>query len=158
MCAIGSTWLARRCDFDWLYNEALFAGLLHDVGKLFILTVTEEIKRSRTMKIQFSAALLNEVMNSLHTEYGYLLMKHWNFPEKYCEITREHHAEEFDANNFLLIIVRLADKACNKMGIGLYEDPSLSLATTFEANLLGLSEVVLGELEIKLEDSLHMAC
>jgi hypothetical protein len=57
-------------------------------------------------------------------------------------------------NDTLLIIVRLANKACNKLGIGLSKDPSIILAATPEASLLGLSEVFLAELEIILEDSM----
>jgi HD-like signal output (HDOD) protein len=156
-CAIGAQWLTRQSDLRSLSHEALLAGLLHDVGKLFLLTVIEEIKLSGETDVKLSDALVNQVINGLHTEQGYLLLKGWNIPETYCQVAREHHAEEFDQNNDLLVIVRLVDQACNKMGIGLLEDPSIALAATPEANLLGLSEVVLAELEIKLEDSLELA-
>jgi HD-like signal output (HDOD) protein len=94
----------------------------------------------------------HDLLRISDTEQGYLLLKGWNIPETYCLVAGEHHAEEFDSNNDLLVIVRPVDQACNKMGIGLLEDPSIALAATPEANLLGLSEVVLAELEIKLED------
>jgi hypothetical protein len=45
------------------------------------------------------------------------------------------------------------DIACQKVGIGLYHDPSIVLATTSEAQALGAKEVVLAELEIMLEDA-----
>ena len=50
------------------------------------------------------------------------------------------------------MIVKLANQACNKLGIGLKPDPSLLLAATAETYSLGLSEITLAELEIKLED------
>ena len=154
VCAIGAQSLARQCNLASLAHEALLAGLLHDVGKLFLLTVIEDIKLSGENDIKLSDELVNEVMNSLHAEQGYLLLKTWNIPDEYCLIAREHHAEEFDSDDDLLVIVRLVDQACNKIGIGFKEDPSIALAATPEANLLGLSEVALAELEIKLEDSL----
>ena len=80
-------------------------------------------------------------------------MSHWNLPAKYSEIARDHHEPEFDANNLLLALVRLADKACCKLGIGLDEEPSLVLAATPEAEILHISEVDLARLEIMLEDS-----
>ena len=43
------------------------------------------------------------------------------------------------------------------MGIGLHEDPLLMLAATPEAHSLGLSELALAELEIKLEDTLKLS-
>ena len=51
-------------------------------------------------------------------------------------------------------MVRLVNKTCNKLGIGLKEDPSIILAATQEANLLSVSEVLLAQLEITLEDDL----
>ena len=153
-CAIGSLWLAKQCGFSTLLHEAFVAGLLHDAGKLFLLTVIEDIKRSGNTDFQLSHELVNEVMNSLHTEQGYLLLKNWSLPETYCEVAREHHNEELDSNNLLLVGVRLVDQACNKAGIGLFQDPSLVLAATPEAQVLGLSDLALAELEIKLEDSI----
>jgi HD-like signal output (HDOD) protein len=93
----------------------------------------------------------------LHTECGSSLLKHWNFPELYCHVAQEHHREKYDHNNDLLVITRMANQACAKMGIDLNKDPSIILALTIEANLLGLSEVAIGELQVKMEDSLNLA-
>ena len=152
-CAMGSNWLAKQCGLHSLAHEAFFAGLLHDVGMLFILTAIDELKHTNELKVQASNALLVEAMNSLHTNHGYALMSHWNLPPKYSQIARDHHQEEFDPNNLLLVLVRLADKACCKLGIGLEEDPSMVLAATSEAEALHISEVDLARMEIMLEDS-----
>jgi HD-like signal output (HDOD) protein len=152
-CAIGSNWLAKQCGLHALAHEAFFAGLLHDVGMLFILTVIDDLKNSNELRTQPSDALLVEAMNTLHTNHGHSLMSHWNLPAKYGAIARDHHEEEFDSNNLLLALVRLADKACCKLGIGLDEEPSLVLVATPEAEILHISEVDLARMEIMLEDS-----
>jgi HD-like signal output (HDOD) protein len=152
-CAMGSNWLAKKCGLQALAHEAFFAGLLHDVGKLFILTVIDDLKNSDDIDIQPSDALLIEAMNSLHANHGHSLMVHWNLPEKYCNIVRDHHQEEFDSKDMLQNLVRLADKACLKMGIGMVEDSALVLVATPEAESLRVSEVDLAQLEIMLEDS-----
>ena len=152
-CAMGSNWLAKKCGLHGLAHEAFFAGLLHDVGKLFILTVIDDLKHSDDLNIQPSDALLIEAMNSLHANHGFSLMVHWNLPEKYCNVVRDHHNEEFESKDMLQILVRLADKACLKQGIGMVEDPALVLVATPEAELLHISEVDLAQLEIMLEDS-----
>lgn len=152
-CAMGSNWLAKQCGLHALAHEAFFAGLLHDVGMLFILTVIGDLKHANELKIQPSNALLVEAMNTLHTNHGHTLMVHWNLPQKYSEIARDHHLEELDPNNLLLALVRLADKACCKLGIGLEEDSSPVLVATSEAETLHLSEVDLARMEIMLEDS-----
>lgn len=152
-CALGSNWLAKQCGLHALAHEAFFAGLLHDVGMLFILTVMDDLKHSNKLKAQPSDALLVEAMNTLHTNHGHSLMSHWNLPQKYSTIARDHHQEECDPNNLLLALVRLADKACCKLGIGLEEDPSMVLVATSEAEALQIAELDLARMEIMLEDS-----
>ena len=152
-CAMGSNWLAKQCGLHALAHEAFFGGLLHDVGMLFILTVIDDLKHSNELKAQPSNALLVEAMNTLHTNQGHTLMAHWNLPQKYSEIARDHHQEEFDPNNLLLALVRLADKACCKLGIGMDEDSTMVLVATPEAEALHVSEVDLARMEIMLEDS-----
>ena len=152
-CAMGSNWLAKQCGLHAMAHEAFFGGLLHDVGMLFILTVIDDLKHSNKLKNQPSNALLVEAMDTLHTNHGHTLMAHWNLPQKYSQIARDHHQEEFDPNNLLLALVRLADKACCKLGIGLEEGSSLVLVATEEAKALHISEVDLARMEIMLEDS-----
>ena len=151
--ALGGHWLAKTFGFQSIAHEAFFAGLLHDVGKLFILTVIDDLKHSDSFDQQPSNALLIEAMKNLHTGHGYALIHHWNLPPAYCLIARDHHREELDAADFLMTITRMADKACNKLGIGLEEDLAYVLVATPEAEMLHLSEVDLAQLEIKLEDS-----
>ena len=152
-CAISASWLSKDCSLVGLSNEVFVAGLLHDVGKLLILKVIDEIKHAGDFKTDISIEVLNEAMNTLHTDLGYTLMRKWNLPETYSRVVRDHHLEELDANNLPLIIVRLSNKACNKLGIGVNSDPSIVLAATPEAELMNLSEIDIAKLEVKLEDS-----
>ena len=155
-CAIGSQWLALRRGLKDQCHEAFIAGLLHDVGKLFLITTIDAIMTSGRITSRPSPELMNELMESMHVKYGYSLLKNWNLPEVYCEIALRHHEEECGDDNLILLLVRLSNFACHKMGIGSHEDPSLLLAATPEAHSLGLSELALAELEIKLEDSVHL--
>jgi putative nucleotidyltransferase with HDIG domain len=155
VCAIGSKWLSEKIGCDNLAQEAFLAGLLHDIGKLFLLKVIEEISSSGQYQVTFSPALISEVLVSMHVEQGFQLMQKWNLPEAYCEVARDHHAEEWARGNTLLAVVRLVNKACHKLGIGLIHEPDLVLFTTPEVQILGLKEIVLAELEIVLEDTIQ---
>jgi HD-like signal output (HDOD) protein len=151
-CAYGTVWLARRYKYGVDQSQAFFAGLFHDVGKLLILVVIEQVKRkSPTLKI--TDALLIEAMARLHAREGYKLLTIWNMPEYFCVIARDHHTAEIDDKNYLLLLVRMANLVCHKLGIGMEKDPSLVLPATLEANLLNLTEIDLAELEIILEDT-----
>ena len=130
-----------------------FVGLLHDMGKLLILTDTEAVRRAGTLRQMPAEVLLNEVLDSLHTLYGYALLRHWNLPDHYCRIARDHHLPSPEKDNDLLMMVRLANRTTNSLGVGLRGTEPCILAATPEADHFGLSEIALAELEIKLEDS-----
>lgn len=151
--ALGSAWLAKKCGYGQLSTHAFVAGLLHDIGKLFLLTVVETIRKKEANDFSPSKDFMMEVMDSLHTEQGWLLTQNWNLPESYCIVARDHHVEPFDARNPILSLVRMANKTCNKMGICIHEAIPMILVTTPEATALELSEVTLAELEIMLEDA-----
>jgi putative nucleotidyltransferase with HDIG domain len=154
-CAVGSKWLAKKIGYDYLAQEAFLAGLLHDIGKLYLLKVIEEISSAGQYQVRFSPALIMEVLVSMHVEQGFQLMQQWNLPEAYSEVVRDHHTDEWAQGNTLLTVVRLVNKACHKLGIGLIHEPDLVLFTTHEVQILGLKEIALAELEIVLEDTIQ---
>jgi HD-like signal output (HDOD) protein len=155
--AIAAHWLARHCGVHQVAHESFIAGLLHDVGKLFILSVIDELLHSKEFTLRPSTALLLEAMDQLHTGHGFTLLTHWNLPGKYCQIARDHHSENLEADNYLALTVRLANKACRKMGIGPKQESGLVLVATAEAGEMHLTEIDLAKLEIMLEDSPSLA-
>ena len=154
-CAIGAKWLAGNTNFTSMKEEAFLAGLLHDVGKLFLLKVMEKIIKEGKADESISPALISEVMESMHVAQGAGLMQKWNMPEIYCTVIHDHHAEQWDENNALLAIVRLANQACRKVGVHMNPDPSLVLFASSEAQVLGVREITLAELEIVIEDAIE---
>jgi HD-like signal output (HDOD) protein len=63
-CAYGTVWLARRYTYGVDQSQAFFGGLFHDVGKLLVLVIIEQVKRrNKTLKI--TDALLLEAMDKL---------------------------------------------------------------------------------------------
>ena len=156
-CAIGTRWLAERTGYQHLAPEGFIAGLLHDIGSLLILKVLEGMELAEKQGQGISRELSTQIMVAMHTESGYQLMRKWNLPEPYCTIVKEHHNEQADTGNVLLSLVRLVDNACKKLGLGCTPDPGLMLAATFEAQGLGIRDILLAELEIMIEDSMEMA-
>ncbi len=152
-CGIGANWIAKESRLEAIAHQAFIAGLLHDVGKLYILKVIDGMVASKEINGAPPDTVINEVMENLHSDQGYSLMQQWNLPEEFSLVVRDHHQSDVDANNLVLILVRLANQTCHKMGIGLKDDPSINLHAAPEANQLQLSEVDLARLEVRLEDS-----
>ena len=151
-CAYGAVWLSRRHTYGIEPSQAFFGGLFHDVGKLLVLLVIEQIKR-KNENLKITEPLLLEAMARLHAREGANLLAQWNMPDAFCAVARDHHSQEIDEKNVLLLLVRMANLVCHKLGIGLEKDASLLPFATLEANLLNLSEIDLAELEIVLEDT-----
>ncbi|HBG05193.1 MAG: phosphohydrolase [Geobacteraceae bacterium GWC2_58_44] len=155
-CAIGTRWIAERTGYKHLAQEAFIAGLLHDIGSLLVLKVLEGILIADPEVKGVSRELTTEIMAAMHTESGYTLMQKWNLPEIYSSIVRDHHKEQSDTNCVLLSLVRLVDNTCRKLGLGCPAEPNLMLAATFEAQGMGIKEIMLAELEIMIEDAMEM--
>jgi len=152
-CATGAKWLAKKTGYINLAAESFMGGLLHDIGQLALLKVLDDIQRNKESKAPFSDTLISEILDRMHVDTGYQLTTSWSLPEAYCSIVADHHKDDFDGNNILLVIVRLSDKACKKIGKSLHPDTSLSLVSSLEAHLLGIKEITLAELEIIVEDA-----
>ena len=154
--ATGAAWLADKSGHGALAEQAFLAGLLHDVGKLVILRVIEELANAPPNGKPIPDNVITEMLEALHCEYGYDLMKRWNLPELYCQVGREHHAIECNTGNVLMVTVRLADQICRKLGIGCDSEPDLMPAASEEAAALRIGEVQLADLEVTLEDQVGL--
>lgn len=151
-CALGARWLAGRCGYLAIAGQAYFAGLLHDIGKLVLLSAMQKVASDGDLETELSESLVLEVIATMHVEQGLRLFDEWRLPEVYRDAVSEHHAEELDTQNTTVALVKLANKGCRKIGLGLEKTPDLVLPATGEAQFLGIDEIALAEFEIMLED------
>jgi HD-like signal output (HDOD) protein len=151
-CALGAKWIAKECRLPSKMNEAFFAGLLHDIGKAFLLLAISDLKRDGRLGEELPRTFVEEALDSLHAPLGAQLLKIWNLPEMYCMVARHHHDEDMQDRDTVLLMVGLANKALAKAGIGITRTPDIDLATSPEAIQLDLSEIKVAELELTIED------
>lgn len=151
--AIGSLWTARYLAMGDLVPKAFIAGLLHDMGKLYLLTALEKILENKTADFKPPPQLIDKILDNLHTALGFNLLTKWHLPERYRIIARDHHAEDFDRTNMLLMIVRLSNMVCNKMESKDLNTDLSGIVSSREADILGMPEIGVAELEIALEDA-----
>jgi putative nucleotidyltransferase with HDIG domain len=151
-CALGAKWIAKECRLPSKMNEAFFAGLLHDIGKAFLLMAIADLKKSGKLDENVPQTFIEEVLDTLHQSLGAQLLKTWNLPEIYCTVAEHHHDESMEGQNIILLMVSLANKVLAKAGVGIVHTPDIDLATSPEAIALDLSEIKVAELELTVED------
>jgi HD-like signal output (HDOD) protein len=151
--AVGSRWLARSAGYPQIADQAYMAGLLHDVGKLYLLKALERLNRLGVGQAALEKDLLLEIFAELHIEQGCRLMEHWNMPKVYYNVVANHHDQNFDTTDTVLTVVRLVNTACKVKGIGLVHTPDIDLQEESEAALLQITPDETEDLFEVLENS-----
>jgi HD-like signal output (HDOD) protein len=92
-------------------DEALLAGLLHNIGKVYII--------ARTPKAAVKVHIDDDVLRDWHPGIGQALIENWKLPEEIAravggqlEIER-HHAEPADLQDLLIVAVSIAGQMAN---------------------------------------------
>lgn len=121
-------------------DRLFFMGLLHDIGKVMLLTVLSELAKKRTV----TAQNLDETLNQLHVRFGKAVVDQWNMSDDFVHVVERHHdiaemakyAQETQIIAFANILVR-------KLGYSLIADDGADLAGLADselAKLLSLDE------------------
>lgn len=152
-CAVGSRWLARTAGYPQYADQAYLAGLLHDVGKLYLLKALERLNSMGVAHAALEEDLLLEIFDELHVEQGCRLMQHWNMPRIYYNVVANHHDKNFDTTDTVLTVVRIVNKACKLKGIGLVQDPDIDLQGLPEIAMMQLTQDELDDLFEVIDDS-----
>ncbi len=153
-CALGARWLAERCGYRLLAETAQMAGLLHDLGKYALLGGLERLVGEEPIAPLLGPQLVAGILADRHVAAGARLHTDWGLPAVFAPVIARHHDSPGEGQELLVVLVRLANLACRKLGLGWTLEADLVLPTTAEAQTLGLDEITLAELEIMLEDRL----
>nr|WP_321404581.1 HDOD domain-containing protein [uncultured Desulfobacter sp.] len=151
--AFASLWLCRHLKLVDLTPKAFIAGLLHDVGKLCLLSAVEQFMSDEQDKGQLTADLTEKILLNLHANQGFALLSNWHLPSSYCEIARDHHMDNYEESNMLLVVVRLANMVCNKMETASPQEDITFIMGSREVDILGVKETSIALLEIAMEDA-----
>jgi HD-like signal output (HDOD) protein len=66
-------------------EQAMLAGLIHNIGILPVLTMAESLTDSRS-----NQAYLEQLVDSLYPEIGSIILRHWQFPESLAQVPENH--------------------------------------------------------------------
>ena len=66
-------------------DQALLAGLVHDIGALPILTMAEDVP-----ELLENEAMLDSIISKAHCAVGEAILRKWNFPDDIIAVAAEH--------------------------------------------------------------------
>ena len=81
--------IAKKLAKNIKPDEAMLAGLLHDIGKFYILAKMEQYP-----EMLASAELFENIMHDWHTGVGRSIVESWNFSSDFVTVTDEHDTLE----------------------------------------------------------------
>jgi putative nucleotidyltransferase with HDIG domain len=98
-------------------EKAYLAGILHDIGKVFLGHYCKEWYGKMLDSIKNTSFTTYEAeyefFSTTHCEVGFCLAQRWNFPVDYCDVISYHHSSVRATEDPLLTaIVSLADFYC----------------------------------------------
>ncbi len=152
-CSAGAGWLARELGYDRFEDECFIGGLTHDVGKLFLARVLDEMMTKGDEFEDLSVTLIEELLRESHAEEGLRLLKEWRFPEVYQRIVEKHHDPIGDSTDIPLALVRIANNSCRRLGLGLEDEIDSTLELAPELAAVGANDLVIARLEVLMEDT-----
>jgi putative nucleotidyltransferase with HDIG domain len=134
--------LARRLRFNQDY--AFTAGLLHDIGRLVLVSSHPEAYRAvlESNAAEASGLLQAEraVLGVDHVDAGVALAEHWNFSDTMRQAIAYHHAPDTHGAGFLAAIVHVADAIVHALDIAGEPDEVVPRISNVAWDAMGLSE------------------
>ena len=146
-CAIGCWWVANNTGHKSILDHAYLAGLLHDIGKLYLLKAMEQLVRDRVVGVTLERNSMIDIFTDMHVEQGCRIMDHWSIPAIYRSVVERHHDENCDPLDAMLTILRLVNAVSRKIGLSLNRENLQTEQAIPEAGLLDMDEVQIAKLE-----------
>lgn len=146
-------------------DDAYTAGLLHDIGKLFMVKYFPELMSAVFKKSEDEGICVidaeKQVIATDHAEVGSLLAQKWHLPEFIIDAIRHHHGSSnepyADANSDIVHIVAFSDILTHQVTSVSYPVPGTYTYTPDILNKVGLHEEKVIQLTQGIEEKLSAA-
>lgn len=150
--------LARRMRFNQDY--AFTAGLLHDIGRLVLVTTyPQRYSEALAWRSEHDCELIEAeraVLGVDHVAAGAALAEHWNFSDTMRLAIAWHHEPQQAGAGFLATIIHVANAIAHALDLARDEDDLVPQVSAVAWTALGLSEEaylhVFRETELQFEE------
>jgi putative nucleotidyltransferase with HDIG domain len=151
--------LARKCGCN--QDEAFIAGLLHDIGRLVLVTYAAQAYDAVIDYRDDEDCHLFEAEQAIlgvdHMMAGRVIMAHWKFPPQILEAVLYHHGVPDDSST-LIQVVHLADCIAHALDLSSIEDDLVPPLSDDAWRRLALAETDIMEVFQETERQFEEAC
>jgi len=148
--SVTSRWLAKKCGCNEIAEDMFVAGILHDIGKLSLLRIVEDVVDQHSLETDNQQ--IEQIFKTFNSKHGVTLLESWNMPEVFRNVVLHIDEETCSTDDTAISIVRLADRICIDAGIGGAVKVEEQPGDMPEFESLGLSEQDLTDLYELLAD------
>jgi putative nucleotidyltransferase with HDIG domain len=123
----------------WRTEEDIFSvGLLHDIGKLFLIQATADMQRSKGRSFEADLSNLYAMMDEHHAHLGANVLEQLGYPDTFVSLVQQHHlVVDQETSSQELKLLQLADLLANSAGFDLGEIQTNGIDEYFDT--LGIS-------------------
>ncbi len=164
--SVAAAVLAKELHRD-MVEDALMGGLVHDIGKAFIVSVYPNAPALIQQKAAKEGIMYYEAERKLlgfdHATVGAMITEKWHFPPRIVSVIRYHHGGE-DVKNAgadspaLAQVVKLADMISNQYDVLSQISADARLEKLGKSNVLNLSAECLDRLIEEIERTWVKEC
>ena len=133
----------RKLNPEYAYT----AGLLHDIGRLVLVTQFQDnYEATMTYRLQHDCQLFDAehaVLGIDHAAVGHALTQHWKFPEAIQRAIACHHSPEIHDTAPLTLVVLASDVIAHALDLSKDEDDTVPPVPEALWQQLGMDEATL---------------
>lgn len=158
--ALCAKMLARHRNFN--QDHAFMAGLLHDIGRLVLITHApesyEKVMAYRTENDCFDFDAERAILSIDHTMVGRALAEHWKFPMHMQTAIENHHSTDSREEGSLASLIFVADTIAYGLDLCGDEETIVPVVPTNIWNALTLDEDTLMNVFKETEAQFEETC
>ena len=149
-CAVASYEIADIVHYS-NSDLAFLAGLLKGAGDTVVARAVSEMSADEVKKFKIDRDRILELFVNLNMVFAVKLVREWGLPDQLIR-TVAHHFDSKEIDDRLVDIAGLAHSVCVKTGKSFHPDPKLSLTGLVSTQRLEVSDVLLADLMLDLDE------